>query len=97
MTMDIPERANIDYDRIDEIALPALQRLLKPGELQSLSFEYSHKGELRAQMKIGEDRLSIRLSDPEVEETREEAAQRFYEDLQDFLATSELAWGELRE
>ncbi|WP_193073024.1 hypothetical protein [Brevibacterium sp. FME37] len=97
--METPAPNQWNIDRIDEIVFPALQRLLKEGELDGVSIE-SDGPNLRmlwGRFCVRGERIRVLVSDSDITESLEEAKQRFYEQLQSEIAETTFAWGELRE
>lgn len=97
--MRVPEPNQWNTDRIDAIVLPALERLLYDGELDSLSIE-SEQSNLRmlwAKISVRGEQIQILVSDADVAESLDQAKQRFFNELQSEVSESAFAWGQLRE
>lgn len=97
--MRVPEPNQWNTDRIDAIVLPALERLLYDGELDSLSIE-SEQSNLRmlwAKISVRGEQIQILVSDADVAESLDQAKQRFFDELQSEVSESAFAWGQLRE
>lgn len=92
-----------DNDKLMELViLPVTNRLLREGEPASLKIERTPppKEEVVLCMTDDTDGSSTGhyLWQPGIPpETIEEARERFYSDLQDFISESSFGWGELRE
>ncbi|MEY9260312.1 hypothetical protein ABH903_003355 [Brevibacterium epidermidis] len=97
--MRVPKPNQWNTDRIDAIVLPALERLLHDGELDSLSIE-SEQSNLRmlwARISVRGEQIQILVSDDDVAESLDQAKQRFFDELQSEISESSFAWGQLRE
>lgn len=96
--MHEPDELN-GTDRIDHIVIPALRRLIRESEFEQLSTESEGKNlnVLWARIRACGETFEILVSDAETAETKDEAKVRFFQQLQDELAESKFAWGQLRD
>lgn len=82
---------------LDEVVNPVLNKLLKEGELQGVHIRRAKGGDILAVVSAGGETFELLLWYAGCEDTVEETRAGFYSELQDALAESSFAWGELRE
>ncbi len=89
-----------DDQIMERIVRPAIDRILREGELDRLDLVEESRGRnfLLARVTACGEQFEIRIHAPLADDEEEIAdmAERFFSDLQDYVAESSFAWGELR-
>ncbi|GAA3837723.1 hypothetical protein KACC15558_19810 [Brevibacterium ammoniilyticum] len=85
---------------MERIVQPAIDRILREGELDRLDLVEEPRGRNFLLVRVtacGEEfELALHVPLAGAEEEIADMAERFFSDLQDFVAESSFAWGELR-
>lgn len=86
-----------DDELLDEIVEPAVKALTHDGEIKNINISRPPNGDIIARLTTVAEPLSLLVWYRGSEETVVETRERVYSDLQDALAESSFAWGQLRE
>ena len=85
-----------DDELMNLVVDPAVERIFRDGELDSVRMIREDDGSLLVEFTAGDEQVGSWLHVPDVEISVEELTERVVSDLQDFVAQSSFAWGELR-
>lgn len=84
---------------MERIVRPAVDRILRDGELDRLDIiEGRSRNLIDVRITVGDEVFILPVTVPRADDDEEiaEMAQHFFDMLQDFVAESSFAWGELR-
>ena len=88
-----------DDQVMERIVRPAVDRILRDGELDRLDIiEGRSRNLIDVRITVGDEVFILPVTVPRADDDEEiaEMAQHFFDMLQDFVAESSFAWGELR-
>ncbi|RAA70255.1 hypothetical protein DN468_31405 [Burkholderia multivorans] len=88
-----------DDQVMERIVRPAVDRILRDGELDGLDIiEGRSRNLIDVRITVGDEVFTLPLTVPGADDDEEiaEVAQHFFDMLQDEVAESSFAWGELR-
>lgn len=85
-------------DRIDHIVIPAIRRLLSDTEFEQLSIESegARLDRFVASIQACGETINVIMYDSDLHESRDEARDRFFEDLRYDISETAFGWGQLR-
>ncbi|MCU4297618.1 hypothetical protein D3I60_11090 [Brevibacterium permense] len=87
-----------DEKLMESVVRPAVERIFKPGEIDDARLvpDSIEPRNLVYRITVGDEEFEPRVREHEFDHTVEFVAQQFFDDLQDYVAESSFAWGELR-